>query len=95
VGAPPSVGEPIYTAIMPPFVFNAENPDPPPEPAMETIALVRSVRVHEDTMIRGTVEPKGNSGVVVASKKPSDKSTEHSGVLASIGRFFRKLFGVS
>jgi hypothetical protein len=95
VGAPPAVNGPIYTAIMPPFVFNAENPDAPPEPELETIALVRSVRVREDTIIRGTVEPRGNSVNLIASKKSSVSGADHSGVMASIGRFFRKLFGVS
>jgi hypothetical protein len=95
VGAPPAVNGPIYTAIMPPFVFNAENPDAPPEPELETIALVRSVRVREDTIIHGTVEPRGNSVNLIASKKSSVSGADHSGVMASIGRFFRKLFGVS
>jgi hypothetical protein len=95
VGVPPEVNAPALSVIMPPLVFNASNPDLPEEPAIEMVALVRSVRVREDTIIRGTVEPKGNAAIVPAEKKTSDGSGDHSGVLARIGGFFRRLFGVS
>lgn len=93
--APPAVDESALTVIMPPLVFNASNPDAPPDPTLETIAFVRSVRVREDTTIHGTVEPKGNSGNAPAAKKTSDASADHPGVFARIGGFFRKLFGGS
>ena len=88
--APPNVNESVLTVIMPPLVFNASNPDAPPDPALETVAFVRSVRVREDTTIHGTVEPKGNSAATVATKNTSDASAEHPGVFARIGGFFRK-----
>ena len=91
----PSLNEPAVTIIMPPLVYNASNPDPPEDPVLETIALVRSVRVREDTIVRGTVEPKGNFAIVPAAKKTSDSGTAHAGVLARIGGFFRKIFGGS
>ena len=95
VGAPPEVNERVLSIVMPPLVFNSSNPDPPEEPAVEMIALVRSVRVREDTTMRGTVEPKGNAAIISAEKKTSDSGRDHSGVLARIGGFFRRLFGVS
>jgi len=95
VGAPPEVSERVLRINMPPLVFNSSNPDPPEEPAVEMITLVRSVRVREDAVIRGTVEPKGNAAIVPAEKKTSARSADHSGVLARIGGFFRRLFGGS
>ena len=65
-------------------------------PALETVALARSVRVRDDTIIRGTVEPKANYANVPAPKKTSGgNSTDHPGVFSRIGGFFRKLFGGS
>jgi hypothetical protein len=80
---------------MPPLVFNASNPDEPPDAALETIALARSVRIREDTIVHGTIEPKGNVALVPAAKNTSQASADHSGVFAKIGGFFRKLFGGS
>jgi hypothetical protein len=95
-GTPPSLDAPVFTVIMPPLVYNASNPDPPEDPALETIALVRSVRVREDTIIRGTVQPKGTraSDSAATATNPNN-TTSHSGVLDRIGGFFRRLFGVS
>jgi hypothetical protein len=98
--AAPSINEPAVLIVMPPLVFNASNPDAPPDPALETIAFVRSVRVQEDTTIRGTVEPKGNPTNVPAAKqtaagKSSNANADHPGVFARIGGFFRRLFGGS
>jgi hypothetical protein len=95
VGAPPDVNEPALSVIVPTFVYNASNPDPPEDAAVEMITLVRSVRVREDTMIHGTVEPKGSVAIVPAEKKTSDSSEDHPGVLERIGGFFRRLFGGS
>jgi len=94
--AAPALNESSVTIIMPPLVFNASNPDEPSDPVLETMALVRSVRVREDTTIHGTVEPKGILGSTPAAKKDSDRTNaDHSGVFARIGGFFRKLFGGS
>ena len=83
VAAPP-LNEPPVMIIMPPLVFNASNPDEPADAALQTIALARSVRVREDTIIRGTVAPKGIPGSTPAVKKRS-----------GIAEFFRRLFGGS
>jgi hypothetical protein len=94
--AVPSLDLPPVNVIMPPLVFNASNPDEPPDAALETIALARSVRVQEDTIVRGTVEAKGNPAIHSAAQKTnSNDQTAHPGVFARIGGFFKKLFGGS
>jgi hypothetical protein len=94
VGVPPSVGEPMVTVIRPALVFDASNPEPPDEPATDMIALVRSVRVREETVFHGTVEPREiRAADPVATKTNSKDSADHPGVFARIGGFFRKLFG--
>jgi len=92
VNAPP-LSEPPVMIIMPPLVFNASNPDEPADAALETVALARSVRVRQDTIIHGTVEPKGISGSTPTAKTNSDSNADHPGVFARIGGFFRRLFG--
>jgi hypothetical protein len=82
VGIPPVVNDSAVTVLMPPLVFNVSTPDEPDEAALETIALARSVRVREDTIIHGRVEPKGIPGSTPAAKKSS-----------GISGFFRRLFG--
>jgi hypothetical protein len=81
--APPLNELPVMIA-MPPLMFNASNPDEPANAALQTIALARSVRVREDTIIHGTVESRGIPGSTPAAKKRS-----------GIGEFFRRLFGGS
>jgi hypothetical protein len=56
---PPSAssGEPVYTVLMPALSFNASSPEPPPEPAPETILLVREVRLRPSVEFRGHVNP--------------------------------------
>jgi hypothetical protein len=80
----PSLTQSPAMTVMTPLVFNASNPDEPADTALESIALARSVRVREDTIIHGTVEPKGIPGSAPAAKKSS-----------GIGGFFRRLFGGS
>lgn len=57
--APPtaSLGEPVYTVLMPPLSFNAASPEPPPGPSPETILLVREVRLRPAAEFRGRVNP--------------------------------------
>jgi hypothetical protein len=82
--AAPALNPPPVMMIMPPLMFDAADPDEPSDAALQTIALARSVRVREDTIIHGTVEPKGIPGSTPAAKKNS-----------GIGGFFRRLFGGS
>jgi hypothetical protein len=55
--APPSptTGEPVYTVLMPPLSFDANSPEPPPDPAPESILLVREVRLRPSVEFRGHV----------------------------------------
>ena len=57
--APPPVpaGEPVYTVLMPPLSFDANSPEPPSDPAPETILLVREVRLRPSVEFRGHVNP--------------------------------------
>jgi hypothetical protein len=80
----PPLNEPPVMIIMPPLMFNASNPDEPSGAALQTIALARSIRIREDTIFHGSVEPKGIPGSIPAAKKRS-----------GIGEFFRRLFGGS
>ena len=95
VNVPPVIDESPLSVLMPPLVFNASNPDEPPDATLETVALARSVRIHEDTTVHGTVEPKGNIANAPAAKRTSNANADRSGVFAKIGGFFRKLFGGS
>jgi hypothetical protein len=80
----PVVDDSAVAVLMPPLVFNVSASDEPAEAAMETIALARSVRVREDTIVYGTVEQKVNHGSTPAAKANS-----------GISGFFRRLFGGS
>lgn len=93
--APPSVDTPIYHVLMPPLTFNAANPTPPPDPSPDTMILVRTVRAREETVFSGTVEPKSAVAAPPTAQKDSSASSAHSGILARIGGFFRRVFGVS
>lgn len=58
--APPASAagqEPVYTVLMPPLSFDASSPEPPPDPAPETIMLVREVRLRPTVEFRGHVNP--------------------------------------
>jgi hypothetical protein len=52
-----SGGELVYTVLMPPLSYNAGSPEPPPEPAAETILLAREVRLRPAAEFRGRVNP--------------------------------------
>jgi len=54
---PPAIEEPVYKVYMPPLVFDATSPAPPPLPSAETILLVRTVRVRSNVVFHGRVEP--------------------------------------
>ncbi|HEV7967167.1 MAG TPA: hypothetical protein VGP19_06350 [Candidatus Acidoferrales bacterium] len=55
--APSSAREPVFTVLMPPLTFDANAPEPPPEPAPETVLLVREVRLRPSIEFRGHVNP--------------------------------------
>ncbi len=74
---------------MPPLVFDASSPAPPPEPSPEMIQLVREVRVTPDVVFTGRVESASNEpqGPPSPASSSSQDQTRRKG-----GNFFSKLF---
>ena len=68
----PAKEEPIYQVFMPPLIYDAKA-KVQPEPDLNTIILVRRVRVRPTLIFRGRVE--GESVASVTSKPPA-KSTQ-------------------
>jgi hypothetical protein len=69
--APPAASEPVYTVLMPPLSFDANSPEPPPDPAPETIMLVREVRLRPSAEFRGHVNPAPAETVAVQITPPT------------------------
>jgi hypothetical protein len=94
-----SAGEPVYTVLMPPLSFDANSPEPPPDPAPETILLVREVRLHPTVEFRGHVNPVPAQTVAVHVSPPAptpavDRPAESQpGVFDRVRNFFRRLTG--
>jgi hypothetical protein len=98
---PPSApaGEPVYTVLMPALSFDANSPEPPPEPAPETVLLVREVRLRPSVEFRGHVNPAPSQAVAVHVSPPAptpsaDRPAESQpGIYDRVRNFFRKLAG--
>ena len=98
-----SAGEPVYTVLMPPLSFDANSPEPPPDPAPETILLVREVRLRPSVEFRGHVNPAPATGRCASllapaapqAPAPSDDRPPASqpGLLDRVRNFFRRLTG--
>ncbi len=94
-----SAGEPVYTVLMPPLSFDANSPEPPPEPAPETILLVREVRLRPSVEFRGHVNAAPSQEVAVHVSPPSpvpadDRPPESKpGIFDRVMNFFRRLAG--
>jgi hypothetical protein len=92
-----STDEAIYTVLMPPLSFNANTPQPPPEPAPETILLVREVRLRPSVEYRGHVNPAPLPATArpasPAAAAPSDDRPRESqpGFIDRVRSFFRRL----
>jgi hypothetical protein len=100
--APPpsaSTGQPVYTVLMPPLSFDANSPEPPPDPAPETILLVREVRLRPSVEFRGHVNPAPTQTVAVhvspPAPTPADDRPAQSqpGIIDRVRNFFRKMTG--
>ena len=95
--------EPIYTVLMPPLSFDANSPEPPPDPAPETIRLVREVRLRPAAEFRGHVNPAPVQAVAervsVPAPTPEPRApAAHAaqpqpGLIDRMRNFFRKLSG--
>jgi hypothetical protein len=97
--APPSAsaGEPVYTVVMPPLSFDANSPEPPPDPAPETILLVREARLRPSVVFHGHVNPAPSSSAeppaTPAARAPFDDRPPESqpSFLDRVKNFFRRL----
>jgi hypothetical protein len=102
---PPSTsspgGEPVFTVLMPPLSFDANSPEPPPDPAPETILLVREVRLRPSVEFRGHVNPAPTPAVAhpapSALPAPSDDRppAPPPSILDRVRTFFRRLTSAS
>jgi len=96
-----SAGEPVYTVLMPPLSFDANSPEPPPDPAPETILLVREVRLRPFVEFRGHVNPAPTQASArpapSAAPTPSDDRPPVSqpSLLDRVRIFFRRLTSTS
>lgn len=100
--APPpsaSAGEPVYTVLMPPLSFDASSPEPPPDPAPETILLVREVRLRPSVEFRGHVNPAPSQTIAVHVSPPAPTPVDdrppqsQPGIFDRVRNFFRKMTG--
>jgi hypothetical protein len=101
--SPPATagGAPVYTVLMPPLSFDANSPEPPPEPAPETILLVREVRLRPSVEFRGHVNPAPTPVAVhpaaPVTPAPSDDRppAPPPSLLDRVRTFFRRLTSAS
>jgi hypothetical protein len=102
--APASASEPVYTVLMPPLSFDANSPEPPPDPAPETIMLVREVRLRPAAEFRGHVNPAPAETVAVHVAPPAPAPPPvpsasqpppgpQPGIFDRVRNFFRRLTG--
>ena len=63
-------GDPVYTVLMPPLSFDASSPEPPADPAPETILLVREVRLRPSVEFRGHVNPAPSEAIPAPAPPP-------------------------
>jgi hypothetical protein len=54
--AAPPVSIPAYTAVLPPLIYSADTPLPPPGPSQEMVLLIREARVAPDYEFSGHVD---------------------------------------
>lgn len=92
ISEPPSVDIPDNKVLIPALVFNSTEIGPPPGPSPETIYLVQSVNVKEDTIFHGTVESKenGKKSAPAAQSDPNNARPK-PGIFARLGGFFRRV----
>lgn len=93
--------EPVYTVVMPPLSFDAKSPEMPPDPAPETIMLVREVRVRSSVEFQGHVNaapakptaPQTQSPPSVVPPPPRPEVKAEPGFFDRIRAFFHRLIG--
>jgi hypothetical protein len=95
--APPS-SMPIYTVILPPLVYSASNPAPPPDPGPDMAVLIREAQVSPDWEFSGHVAAPnfatdlqhalGENAQVPATTPRAKPAGKKHGFWASIRRLF-------
>lgn len=95
----PATAQPVWTAVMPPLVFDAKSPDPPAEPSPQIAVLIRELRIQPETVLRGRVESPVAEEEFRRSASASTGTVVMEGRSASGGfgrkflNFFRRIFG--
>jgi hypothetical protein len=99
VNSAPAVSMPIYTVVLPPLVFLASSPTPPPDPGPDMAILIREAQVAPDWQFSGHVAAPefatelqhalGQDAPVRAKKPHRENSTKRRGFWGTV----RKLFG--
>ena len=99
VPSAPPASMPIYTVVLPPLVYSASEPAPPPDPGPPMALLIREVQVSPDWEFSGHVAAPefatslqhalGEHAQVPAKKPRAKPSGKKHGFWAAI----RKLFG--
>jgi hypothetical protein len=89
--APPPVTNPVYKVVMPPLVFSADSPTPPPDPSVDMILLVRTAQVIPDWQFKGHVDAPSagdTSKPGHASQPGPNPQKKKGGFWAAIKRIF-------
>ena len=99
VNAAPAISMPIYTVVLPPLVFLASSPTPPPDPGPPMALLIREAQVSPDWEFSGHVAAPefatelqhalGQDARVKTKKPHRGNSRKRAGFWGTL----RKLFG--
>jgi hypothetical protein len=92
------VSMPVYTVILPPLIFSASSPVPPPDPEPDTVLLIREAQVSPDWEFSGHVDPPefatdlqralGQNGQLAAKNAHTGSVRKTGGFWAAIRRLF-------
>lgn len=98
VPSAPPASTPIYTVVLPPLVFLASEPAPPPDPGPDMAVLIREAQVSPDWEFSGHVAAPnfatdlqralGENAQAPAKKPRAKPEGKRHGFWASIRRFF-------
>jgi hypothetical protein len=89
---------PVYTAVMPPLVFSADTPAPPPLPSPRLIQLFREVRL-QPLRLSGRIErappqqAKSQPRPPTTASLDTQQAAQKTGFGSKLKNFFRRLFG--
>jgi len=97
---PPRTEEPIYRVYMPPLIFDAASPEPPPDPDPAGILMVREAQPLPELYFQGQVEPSAEAAADYSppQRVVSPQLVVPAKVAVAAGKpkrpnFFARLFG--